>query len=88
MRNMFIFLLIISLPAFAHDTVTGYTCTKPGKPDQAASLMEKEIFHAQLAIFEGCMFDYIRNQQRQASVHDQAAQTALDEWNNFIQSEL
>lgn len=49
-------------------------------------MMEQEIFQSQLAVFERCMFEFIRGQQTQAGVHEQAAQTALDEWTEYFQS--
>ena len=56
----------------------------PGK----VTRMEGEIFTAELAIYEKCMFTYIRNQQREAGVHEDAAVSALDEWNEYLQTEL
>jgi hypothetical protein len=87
MRNTFVILLLMAVPVFAHDTVAGHTCEKPDISMQLSSTIEREILHAQLAIFESCMFDYIRDQQRQASVHEQAAQAALEEWNALLQAE-
>jgi hypothetical protein len=50
--------------------------------------MEQEMFQAELAIYESCMFGYIREQQRQAGVHEDAAQSALDTWNEYLRLRL
>jgi len=78
--------LCVFIPSVnSHETVDEHTCSKPVRPGEVSSMMEREVFYAQLAIFEQCIFDYIRGQQRQAELHEQAARSALDEWASYIQ---
>jgi len=49
-------------------------------------MVEQEFFQAQLAVFESCMFNFIREQQQQAQIREQSAQMALDEWANYFQT--
>ncbi len=72
-------------PALSHDIVESHDCIEPARSTSMASMIEQELFQAQLAVFESCMFDFIRAQQRQAGIHEQSAQIALDEWATFFQ---
>jgi hypothetical protein len=84
----FLFLSVsaITLSVQAHESIVVHTCSQPTRPAYIASMVEQEFFQAQLAIFESCMFDFIREQQQQAQMHEQSAQMALDEWANYFQT--
>ena len=83
---VFLFLAMPVLPAASHETPAVHACDKPELPSQSATMMEQEIFQSRLAIFEQCMFEFIRGQQNQAGIHEQSAQTALEEWTEYYQS--
>lgn len=86
MKTLLTLILCISLPVMAHDIVEDHTCRAPRDSGPLRSNMEREIFHAELSIYEKCMFTYVREQQKFAEVHDGAARAAIDEWNNYIES--
>ncbi|NNE36768.1 MAG: hypothetical protein HKN08_00565 [Gammaproteobacteria bacterium] len=50
--------------------------------------MENEMFQAELILFEKCMFDFIRKQQQLSEVHQQAAQVALEKWNDYLTTRI
>jgi hypothetical protein len=86
MKTLIFFILCVSLPVMAHEEVDEHTCRAPRDSGPLTSSMEREIFHAELSIYEKCMFTYVREQQKLAEVHESAARTAIDEWNNYIES--
>lgn len=72
----------------AHESIPAHTCSKPAKPAQISSRWELETFQLANELFERCMFDYIRDQQKQSQRHEQAAQSTLDEWSNHLQPDI
>ena len=46
------------------------------------------MFQAELILYEGCMFNYIREQQRLSDIHQQAAEQTLDEWNDYLMNRM
>ena len=46
------------------------------------------MFQAELILYEGCMFDYVREQQHLSDVHQQAAQKTMDEWNDYLMNRM
>lgn len=88
MKFVILLTLIFPLTAYTHETVSPVSCPKPGNTGRITSDMEKEMFQAELILYEGCMFDYVREQQRLSDVHQQAAQKTLDEWNDYLTSRM
>ena len=88
MKTLLALILCVSLPVMSHDIVEDHTCSAPRDSGPITSSMEREIFHAELSIYEKCMFTYIREQQKLAEVHESAARLAIDEWNNYLESRL
>jgi hypothetical protein len=86
MKIFIVLVFFISFPVMAHDAVDAHSCRAPRSSGPVNSTMEREIFHAELSIYEKCMFEYVREQQKLAEVHDSAARATLDEWNNYIES--
>ena len=86
MKTLIFIILCMSLPVMAHDEVAKHACRAPRDSGPITSSMEREILHAELTIYEKCMFTFVREQQKQAEVHDSAARAAVDEWNNYIES--
>lgn len=68
----------------AHESIAVHACSKPVRPAQISSRWELETFQLANELFERCMFDYIRDQQKQAQRHEQAARAALDEWSDSL----
>mgnify|MGYP006209620219 CR=1 FL=1 len=84
MKYLSILLLVFSLQLSAHESVQSIECPPPLNTGRYTSEMEQEIFQAELSIYENCMFEYIREQQRLADVHEDAADSALNTWNDYL----
>jgi len=88
MKIVIFLMLIIPLTAYTHETVSPNECPKPANTGRITSQMEHEMLQAELILYEGCMFNYIREQQSLSDVHQQAAQKTLDEWNDYLMSRM
>ncbi len=88
MKYILLLSLIFPLSVYPHETVLPADCPMPGNTGRITSQIENEMFQAELILFERCMFDYIRNQQQFSDVHQQAAQLALDEWNDYLTTRI
>jgi len=73
-----------TFPVNAHEEITAHSCPLPVRPGRITSQWELENYHVQLEIFERCMFEYVKDQQRQAQHHENAAQQAMQEWKSYL----
>ena len=84
MKYLSTLLLVFSIQLSAHESVESNECPPPLNTGRYTSAMEQEIFQAELSIYESCMFEYIREQQELADVHEDAADSALNTWNDYL----
>ncbi|MGK0298058.1 MAG: hypothetical protein ACI9XC_001676 [Gammaproteobacteria bacterium] len=84
MKNLSTLLLFFSIQLSAHESVKSNECPSPLNTGRYTSDLEQEIFQAELSIYESCMFEYIRKQQKLADVHEDAADSALNTWNDYL----
>ena len=88
MKRLLILLLVISIQLAAHESIETTACKPPSNTGRITSDMEREIFQAELGIYESCMVRTIQDQQQQADVHEQAADKTLDTWTDYLHSRL
>ncbi|MGY8815610.1 MAG: hypothetical protein ACKVHQ_12980 [Gammaproteobacteria bacterium] len=84
MKYLSTLLLVFSIQLSAHEAVELNECPPPLTTGRYTSDMEQEIFQAELSIYESCMFEYIREQQKLADVHENAVDSALNTWNEYL----
>jgi len=63
-------------------------CSKPYKPYKFNSQRELDRFNDEVQSYKSCINDFIEEQQEAAKHHSNAANEAIDEWNNFVNYEL
>jgi hypothetical protein len=88
MKQLTILIFFLSFQLAAHESVETKVCNTPSNTGRITSDMEMEMLQAELVIYEKCMFDFIRDQQKQAEVHEQAAQNAMITWNDYLSSRM
>jgi len=82
-------LLVFLVGSVQADLVTpSHLCSKPYKPDKFSSEQEIKMFQYAVKNYEACIRDFIEEQKRAIRKHQNAAQQAIDEWNNFVNYEL
>ena len=65
-----------------------HSCSKPYKPFQFSSEWELESFRNGVDQYKTCIADFVDEQYEEAENHRDAAQEAIDDWNNFVNYEL
>lgn len=79
-----IFIMTISQTSFAVNFKSEHACNKPIKPSQFKSLQQLSDFNQQYDYYKTCLFTFIEQHKHQAVRHQQTANTAIDEWNKFV----
>ena len=83
-----LFMIIVSVPVTADMFTPSYFCSKPSKPYQFTSQYEVDSFNNNVERYKQCVFDFVEEQNDQALKHQEAANDAIDDWNNFVRREL
>lgn len=81
-------LLIIVGNASADTFTPSHLCSKPYKPFQFNSEWELENFTNQVRSYKTCIMDFIEEQEDAIQKHQDAAEEAITEWNDFVNYEL
>jgi len=65
-----------------------HSCSKPYKPYQFDSDWEVRRFRDEVDDYKRCIGEFVEEQEEAVRAHQDAAQEAIDEWNNFVNYEL
>jgi len=65
-----------------------HVCSKPIKPYRFTSQWEVDSFNDDVRRYRTCIADFVEEQQEAIARHQEAAQDAIDEWNQFVRLEL
>ncbi|MBV2180958.1 MAG: hypothetical protein KUL86_06945 [Castellaniella sp.] len=65
-----------------------HDCRKPYKPISFSSQLDIDLFQDEVERYKRCISDFVDEQNESIQQHRQAAQEAIDEWNQFIKYEL
>lgn len=74
----------ISFPAMADSFAPSHTCTQPVKPAEFKDNQEVDMFNEAVAVYKKCIADFAAEQNAAADRHRNAANQAIDEWNQFV----
>ena len=92
MKKKFTCLLILIIGIFTTanaDIITPcHSCSKPYKPYEFSSQYEIDNFRNEVEAYKRCLNDFIDEQNEAIRMHQNAAQEAIDDWNNFVNYEL
>lgn len=64
------------------------SCSKPDKPDAFNSQAQLDGFNIEVQQYQRCLYDFVHEQEEAIQRHQRAANVAIDEWNNFVRTEL
>jgi len=71
------------------DTFTpSHACSKPYKPYKFNNEWELENFKNEVEQYKQCISDFAEEQNEAIRKHKNAAEEAIDEWNNYVNYEL
>ena len=74
----------ISGPAMADTFAPSHTCTQPVKPAKFNDNQEVDMFNEAVAVYKKCISDFAAEQNAAADLHRNAANEAIDEWNQYV----
>lgn len=63
-------------------------CSKPYKPYEFTSQYEIDSFNNDVDSYKYCIQNFVDEQNSAARKHEEAAQAAIREWNDFVNYEL
>jgi len=81
-------LVLLAGSAQADIFAPSHSCSKPYKPHQFNSDWEVRQFQDDVEDYKRCIGDFVEEQEDAIRKHQEAAQEAIDEWNNFVNYEL
>jgi hypothetical protein len=84
----FMFLVMIVLPARADFFPPSHSCYKPKKPYNFTSQWDVDRFYHDVERYKSCINEFVDAQNNAITNHREAANNAIDEWNNFVRWEL
>ena len=83
-----IMLLVFASTLSADMFTPSHGCSKPYKPYQFTAEWEIQNFRNQVSQYKNCIADFVDEQNEAAQAHQEAAEEAIAEWNNFVNYEL
>ncbi len=86
----FFLILLIFIPQVskADWSSPSHSCSKPYKPHSFRSQSDIDQFKYAVERYKTCIKGFINEQNNAAKYHQQAAEQAVEEWNNFVNWEL
>jgi len=75
----------VSVTSYADNFEPLPHCYKPNKPLWLAAAYYKNRYNRDIEEYQRCMKAFIEDQENAIKIHTQAAQKALETWNNFAQ---
>jgi len=80
--------LIICMVVFSPAVSAMNFCSKPYKPFKFSSEWQYKNFMEEVESFKECINDFVEEQNRVAKRAAEAAEEAIEEWNDFVRYEL
>jgi hypothetical protein len=84
----FITILLLTFSAQADNYDPSPSCSKPNKPNEFNSERGLDSFNNDVQQYQRCLYDFVDEQEEAIQRHNRAANDAIDEWNNFVRTEL
>jgi hypothetical protein len=83
-----ILLMSCPLQTIADSYADSPSCYRPSKPYEFTSQWEVDSFNDEVYAYKSCINDFIEEQQDGIDEHQEAINSAIEEWNNFVAYEL
>lgn len=87
MTSTLMFLLIANI-AHADMFTPSHSCSNPNKPYEFQSEWQLQSFMNEVENYKNCIIDFVEEQNQEAQNPQEAAEGAIQDWNNFVQWEL
>lgn len=81
-------LVVIAIPVGADMFSPSHSCYKPNKPYQFDDERQLQRFNDDVEEYKRCIADFVDEQNDAVRKHQNAAEEAIDEWNNYARYEL
>lgn len=81
-------LLAASAPTAADMFSPSHSCSKPYKPHKFDDQWALSRFKQDVEAYKHCIADFVDEQNEEAQRHREAAEEAIEEWNNYVNYEL
>ena len=81
-------LLLVSLPAAADMFAPSHSCSKPYKPFSFDDEWQASAFKSEVDTYKMCIEDFVEEQEEAVRQHQEAADEAIEEWNNYVRFEM
>lgn len=78
----------VALPTLADSYTPSHSCIKPFKPYEFTDQWQLDRFRNDVATYKRCISDFADEQNEEAENHQEAAEEAIEEWNNYLRFEL
>lgn len=85
---LYLLLLALSTTAFSDIFQPSHSCSKPYKPYQFNNQYEVDSFNDDVNSYKQCINDFVEEQNSAVRNHAEAAEQAIDDWNNYVNYEL
>jgi len=72
-------LALLPLTVHADMISPSHSCSKPNAPSQFATDSEHRSFDRQIRTYKQCLSDFVREQEKEARMHSEAARSASNE---------
>ncbi len=82
------FWMSVTTPVWADMFTPSHSCSKPYKPYEFNDQYELDRFWSDVESYKQCIEDFVEEQNHAARKHKDAAEEAIDEWNNYVNYEL
>lgn len=79
---------ISSWDAAADTFNPSHSCSKPYKPYEFEDEWEVRRFEDEVEEYKQCLMDFVDEQNEEIRNHEDAAEEAIEEWNNYVNYEL
>jgi len=80
--------MFIAVPVSADMFTPSHSCSKPYKPYEFNDQYEVDNFNDEVEAFKQCINNFVEEMNEASRRHQEAAEEAIDEWNNFVNYEL
>ena len=89
MKKVYLFfyaslLIFTSSLSYSDEYLRYHWCYKPGKPLFFASSYDQKLYDKETIIYKKCIQKFIKEQEKDITIHQQAIKKATDDWDIFL----
>jgi hypothetical protein len=77
-------LLLSGSAVYGDTSPPPFKCVKPMKQHDFATEVQVERYRSVVELYRSCLDAFVKEQQKAIEIHRQAAQSAIDDWNEFV----